>query len=91
MQKNASRLRLKAFFFIYYDQVLKNLYIHHTFNKENNIYDLQLESNKNVLKGRQLLLNISAYSQTNSENCRKLMAIFCVTNYTILYYKCFFH
>ena len=26
MKKNASRLRLKAFFFIYYDQVLNNLY-----------------------------------------------------------------
>ena len=27
MKKNASRLRLKAFFFIYYDQVLNNLYV----------------------------------------------------------------
>ena len=27
MKKYASRLRLKAFFFIYYDQVLNNLYI----------------------------------------------------------------
>ena len=89
MKKNASGLRLKAFFFIYYDQVLKNLYIHHTFNKENNIYDLQ--SNKNVLKERQHLLNISAYSQTNSENCRQLMAICLCDEYTILYYKCFFH
>ena len=28
MKKNASRLCLKAFFFIYYDQVLNNLYIY---------------------------------------------------------------
>ena len=27
MKKNASRLRLNAFFFIYYDQVLNNLYV----------------------------------------------------------------
>jgi hypothetical protein len=27
MKKTASRLRLEAFFFIYYDQVLNNLYI----------------------------------------------------------------
>ena len=27
MKKNASRHRLKAFFFIYYDQVLDNLYV----------------------------------------------------------------
>ena len=26
MKKNVSQLRLKAFFFIYYDQVLNNLY-----------------------------------------------------------------
>jgi hypothetical protein len=29
MKKNASRLRFKAFFFIYYDQVLNNLYVTH--------------------------------------------------------------
>jgi hypothetical protein len=28
MKKNASRLRLNAFFFIYYDQVLNNLYVY---------------------------------------------------------------
>jgi hypothetical protein len=28
MKKNASRLHLKAFFFIYYEQVLNNLYLH---------------------------------------------------------------
>jgi hypothetical protein len=28
MKKNAPRLRLKAFFFKYYDQVLNNLYIY---------------------------------------------------------------
>jgi hypothetical protein len=30
MKKNTSRLRLKAFFFIYYDQVLNNLYLPET-------------------------------------------------------------
>ena len=29
MKKNASQLRLKAFFFIYHDQVLNNLYIYY--------------------------------------------------------------
>jgi hypothetical protein len=29
MKKNASRIRLKAFFFIDYDQVLNNLYLSH--------------------------------------------------------------
>ena len=29
VKKNASRLRLEAFFFIYYDQVLNNLYLYH--------------------------------------------------------------
>ena len=36
---------------------------------------MQFESNKNMLRERQLLIKMSAYSQTNSENYRKLIDI----------------